>query len=124
MDIGEKIKEIRLMKNITQDMLAKTAGITKASVSNYELGKRQPKLPIIMAIAKAFEISVDELTDDAENKNDTKTTGCRVENIRARRLRRINAEFDKLTDEGQINAIHKIEELTLIPKYQKENDAP
>ncbi len=120
MTFGEKVKQLRVTQNMTQDALANVAGITKASLSNYERGKRCPGYPAAEAIANALGVPVSELYEKNEDKNDSEnvSTVRRVENVHARRLKRLTAAFDKLSDEGQMELIKRAEELAYIPMYK------
>lgn len=57
MNIGERIKEIRLKKGVTQKELAKRLGIATNSLSRYEIGERIPSLEMIEKIALALDVS-------------------------------------------------------------------
>lgn len=58
-NIGAKIKTLRKGKKMTQFELAEALGITRASVSNYELGRRTPHLSELERIAKYFGVGLD-----------------------------------------------------------------
>ena len=59
--LGINLKKIRVGKNITQSDLADVLGVDKSFVSNIENGKNNPTLSTISSLAKALEVSVDEL---------------------------------------------------------------
>lgn len=120
MSLGERMKQMRVRKNMTQDALAEAAGITKASVSNYERNQRQPQYPAVQAIANALGVSVSELFEDADGKENAKdlVKERRVDNIRERRMKRIGAVFDRLSDEGQMELVRRAEELVFVPAYR------
>lgn len=59
--IGEKIKELRLQKNCTQEELASVLGITGQAVSRWESGSSYPDLEMIPSLANYFQISIDQL---------------------------------------------------------------
>lgn len=59
--LGESIKKIRLSKGMTQDELSKRIELDAAYISNVESGKNNPTLATIEKIAKALNVSVDEL---------------------------------------------------------------
>lgn len=59
--IGENIKSLRKVKNITQETLAEMLGISCQSVSRWELGVCYPEMELMPEIAKIFDISVDRL---------------------------------------------------------------
>lgn len=64
MEIGEKIKKIRLEKNMKQSDLAKEANISRVAVGNYERGDRQPNIEILTKIAAALNVEVNDLIGD------------------------------------------------------------
>ncbi|MCH1973544.1 helix-turn-helix domain-containing protein [Muricomes sp. OA1] len=58
-DIGFSIRKLRTQKHMTQQQLARFLFITRATLSNYERGKRLPDIYMIKRIADIFEISID-----------------------------------------------------------------
>jgi transcriptional regulator with XRE-family HTH domain len=58
-NIGAKIKTLRKGKRMTQEQLADALKITRASVSNYELGRRTPHLSELKRIAEYFGVGLD-----------------------------------------------------------------
>ena len=58
-NIGAKIKTLRKGKKMTQEQLADALKITRASVSNYELGRRTPHLSELKRIAEYFGVGLD-----------------------------------------------------------------
>ena len=69
MKIGEKILMLREKKEMKQKELAELVGITEATLSRYENGKREPKSEIVTRIANILEVSTDYLLgiDDLYN---------------------------------------------------------
>lgn len=59
--LGKRIKEFRIQKNLTQEELGRLINITKVSICCYENGTRIPSLETIVALANAFEVSLDDL---------------------------------------------------------------
>ncbi|MCW6111626.1 helix-turn-helix domain-containing protein [Clostridium sporogenes] len=77
MNIGEKIKEIRLKQNLKQSELAEKAKISRVAVGNYERGDRIPNAEILQSIAKALGVKPYELMYDFESlKEDEKITSA------------------------------------------------
>lgn len=67
MTIGEKLRELRLSKNLKLENLATVINRSYQAYSQYELGKRQPSVDIIIILAKFYGVSSDYLlglTDD------------------------------------------------------------
>ena len=67
--IGEKIKELRYEKGLTQEEIASHLGISAQSVSKWERGEGYPDIEMLPALAHYFGISIDELLGaDATSK--------------------------------------------------------
>lgn len=62
--IGKRIKFIRIRQDIKQDALAEMAELSPSHMSNIETGKTKLSLPMIIALANALNVSVDELLCD------------------------------------------------------------
>ncbi len=62
-DVGAKIREWRLRRELSQADVARRAGITQASLSNYENGKRDVPLPTLMGVVAALNVSLGDLLE-------------------------------------------------------------
>lgn len=61
MNIGDKIKEQRLRKELTQEQLSELLNVSRSTVSSWEVGRNYPDLETIVAISDLFGISLDNL---------------------------------------------------------------
>lgn len=61
MDIGSRIKHARKARGFTQKSLAQEIGAATGTIQQYELGKRQPRLEQLQAIADALDMDLMEL---------------------------------------------------------------
>lgn len=68
--LGEKIKLYRESKNMTQGEVAEILGVKAATISKYEAGTLEPNIESLKKLAELFEISIDELLNDEEDKFD------------------------------------------------------
>lgn len=59
--LGDNIRKYRKENNISQEKLAEELGVTRQSISLWENNQTQPSLENIVALAKIFKISTDEL---------------------------------------------------------------
>lgn len=59
--IGEKIKELRTSRGLTQSDLANIIGVTPSAISSYEISDRQPSYDILIKISTFFNVSTDYL---------------------------------------------------------------
>lgn len=62
-DIGTKVKNFRVYKNINLTTLAQKAGIDYRTLKAIETGKANPTILVLNKIAKALETNVTILTD-------------------------------------------------------------
>lgn len=60
-DFGEKIRALRQAAGLTQQQLADKLGVTKSTVSYYELAVRFPSTDVIISLAEAFHVTADYL---------------------------------------------------------------
>ena len=67
MTIGEKIRELRRGRDMTQEELASALGVAYQTVSKWETGATSPDLGLIVPIARLFRVTTDELFDYSEN---------------------------------------------------------
>lgn len=58
-EIGQKIKDLRHAKRLTQEELAHKVKITRSTISNYEIGRRTPHLKELQKIAKVLGVGLD-----------------------------------------------------------------
>ena len=56
-----RIKELRLAKNITQEELGKVLNVQKAAISKYENGRVEPSIEVLKLASKFFDVSTDYL---------------------------------------------------------------
>ncbi|ALS02106.1 XRE family transcriptional regulator [Enterococcus silesiacus] len=71
MNIGDKIKEQRLKKELTQEQLSELLNVSRSTVSSWEVGRNYPDLETIVAISDLFGISLDNLLrEDMEMTKD------------------------------------------------------
>jgi transcriptional regulator with XRE-family HTH domain len=61
--IGNKIKELRKQKRITQEQLADSIGISFQAVSKWENNIALPDITLVPALANYFNVNIDELFD-------------------------------------------------------------
>ena len=68
-NLAKKLLKIRQMLGLSQNgmitSLGMTDSLTQAEISAFELGKRVPPLVLLLRYARAANIHVDDLVDDA-----------------------------------------------------------
>jgi transcriptional regulator with XRE-family HTH domain len=67
--LAEKLRQIRLSFELTQSEMVKRLGVEDeipyTKLSHYELGRREPTLPILLEYARVANVFVDVLIDDS-----------------------------------------------------------
>jgi len=66
---GIRIKEVRNINNVSQEIVASVIGITKQTLSGIETGYRAPSINVATALADYFQVSLDYLTGRSDNPN-------------------------------------------------------
>ena len=59
--IGDRIRELRQGRNLTQSTLAQRLGITKSVVSGYENSTTYPSYDVLLGLADIFNVTTDYL---------------------------------------------------------------
>ena len=64
MNLGNKIIKLRKKAKLSQELLANKIGVSRQTISNWELNITIPDASHIKEISKIFDISIDELLDN------------------------------------------------------------
>ena len=64
--LGRAIRELRLERDLTQEALAHSAGITVGHLSKIERGQSNPTWETVAAISGALGLSINKLAKTAE----------------------------------------------------------
>jgi len=67
-----RIRDLRIEKNISQADLAKLLNTTQQSISFYEIGKRDPDTRTLEFLSGYFSVSIDYLLCRSDTKNPDK----------------------------------------------------
>jgi len=63
--LGRKLRQVRKRAGLSQTAVAKEFGVKdRALISQFETGKRQPPLPVLLKYARLAGVVVDVLIDD------------------------------------------------------------
>ena len=67
MEIGKKLKEARLNRNLTQEVIAEKLNVSRQTISNWENEKSYPDIISVIELSNLYSISLDDLLkgDDA-----------------------------------------------------------
>ena len=59
MEFKDKLKELRLSKNLSQMQLSQQIGLSQSAIAKWELGKTEPTASAIIILAKFFNETTD-----------------------------------------------------------------
>ena len=60
-EVGPRLKRLRVQRGVTLAALAQATGISKSTLSRLEAGQRRPSLELLLPIAQAHRVPLDEL---------------------------------------------------------------
>lgn len=64
MPFGNRLKEARLMRGMTQEELARAVHVSKGAIGNYESEVSSPKEPILIDLMKVLHVDANFLFQD------------------------------------------------------------
>ena len=64
MSIGDKIKELRLEKGLSQLKLGTSIGVSQKAIDYWERNINEPKASYIISLVKVFDVSFDDFFAD------------------------------------------------------------
>ena len=66
--ITNQVKEFRVRMGYTQEELADVVGVSRQSINAIERGRYTPSLPLALRFARAFNCTIEDLFQLAEEK--------------------------------------------------------
>ena len=125
--IGSRIKSLRINKGYTQAYMAKQLNIPRSSYANYENNRREPSMEIIRNIAKFFDIPISSLLEGPSSMTnlqiclaDSGTKNLPIPKFEGKdqiKFNQLVSYFAKLTPAGKDKLVSYAKDLTLIPNY-------
>lgn len=71
-EVGKHIRKIRKEKNLTQDELAERLHCTRQTISNYETGKSEPDIALLIELAGVLGVEINDLIYGPKKKENKK----------------------------------------------------
>ena len=65
-EVGPRLRRVRVRRGVTLTELAAATGISKSTLSRLETGQRKPSLELLLPIAHAHQVPLDELVGAPE----------------------------------------------------------
>jgi putative transcriptional regulator len=58
------VRDMRMRKNLAQGQLAEAMGVSRQTINSIEKERYTPSLPLALALARYFGVTVEEMFDD------------------------------------------------------------
>ena len=68
-NMGERLKNLRLEKSLTQKQIAERVGVAISAISSYESGLRYPTYDTLVKLANIYHVSSDYLIGISPKRN-------------------------------------------------------
>jgi len=81
--LGERIRQLRLEKGWTQEVLAQLLGVSRLAVARWETGERRPRKKYLAKLAEIFDVPMEELLGVDLNKTASKLKVIKASEINA-----------------------------------------
>ncbi|MER5502281.1 XRE family transcriptional regulator [Streptomyces sp. NPDC002561] len=65
-EVGPRLRRVRTRRGMTLSALAEATGISKSTLSRLESGRRRPSLELLLPLAQAHQVPLDELVGAPE----------------------------------------------------------
>lgn len=65
-EVGPRLRRLRAKRNLTLAALSETTGISKSTLSRLESGHRRPSLELLLPLAAAYRVPLDDLVGAPE----------------------------------------------------------
>lgn len=111
--LGEKLRNLREEKNVTQIEVAKSLNCSAKMISNYELNKREPDLAILSQLCDYYNVTADYLLGRSEN------TMFYYQTALTQRAKELIKHFDQLPDKYQEDIIRITKLYTMADKLNE-----
>lgn len=72
-NLGEKIRQLRKSRGLTQEQLAEKLDIDNKHLSKIENGDHKPTYKLILKLAEVLQINIYDLSNQTAHKEDDKT---------------------------------------------------
>lgn len=105
MNIGNNLQYLRrLRKNMTQEMLAEQLGVSRQTISKWEMNTALPEIDKAIELCKIFNCSLDSLFREEMDKMSDACSNLRVEEVEGFRY----ADYTVISAEPESDALDRV----------------
>lgn len=111
-EIGDRIKRARDLRDVTLDDIAKKVGVAKSTIQRYENGKINTiKIPVVESIAIALNVNPSWIVGKSD-----------IMELPTQKVPKIIEYYELLNDTGKHEATKRVKELTELSQYTKSDN--
>ncbi|MFF2482243.1 helix-turn-helix domain-containing protein [Paenibacillus sp. NPDC058071] len=107
MTMGDRLRELRIGRSLSQEAVARTIGITRSAYSHYEINNRQPVYDTLLRLADFFNVTTDYIIDGSARNGDTAMSAETLEIVRL--LNGMDTDRRKQSIDKMLTAIRESE---------------
>ena len=71
--LGLQLQDLRIKKNMTQEMVAEYMDVSRQTISKWEANKSKPSTKNLIRLAEFFEVPLSRLTGTVDHEKEIKT---------------------------------------------------
>lgn len=128
--LGQRLKELRNLKRLTQDEIAKKLHLTRSTYAQYEVDRRVPEYATLEKLADFFDVSIDYLVgrdnrDSADKLNEYLEMELTNEEIKERMTFKVDditlssEEVDEFVDWVRVQRLMKKQRTAALSKPEE-----
>lgn len=102
MTLGDRIKELRTSKMMTQKELAEIVDVSKSAISKYESNMLEPNIRVQILLARTFGVTVDYLIGNTDTNSLSKSDN---------EINKLIEIYNQLNENNRILALARMIEL-------------
>lgn len=102
MTLGNRIKELRTSKMMTQKELAEIVDVSKSAISKYESDMLEPNIRVQILLARTFDVTVDYLIGNTDTNSLSKSDN---------EINKLIEIYNQLNENNRILALARMIEL-------------
>lgn len=105
MNFGKKLRKIREEKGLTRQQLAEKTGLSLSTLYMYETKNMSPTIDIVLNIAKALNVSLNDLVENDEIEKDSNDSNISLKKIPVYETILFNPETGSLDFKNDVDFI-------------------
>lgn len=120
-DAAKRIKSLRLDADMTQDELGKEAGVSRATINNWENGTTVPQSDKLALVYRALGVPTKEAAFTAETEEWLEIMGVLVEKIPADRRQPVMNQAVRLVADGDVGDMYDHQDLPRLDEKREKH---